>query len=188
VGNDIGFTQDATTGLPVPSSMYDISSVSITENFAPLLRVDVTLKNSLTFSTEYAKGRTLSLNIASAQLVESSSDKYSVGAGYKISDFGQMVNLKNDKDSKTKNDLSLRLDLSKKNTKALIRKLDDDDETQATSGESTFGLQFSAEYVFSSKVNLKLYYDKTITNPLVSTSYPTSSSDFGFTVKLLLTR
>jgi len=188
VGNDLGFTQDATTGLPVPSSMYDISSVSITENFAPLLRVDVTLKNSLTFSVEYAKGRTLSLNIASAQLVESTNDKYSVGVGYRLADFDQILNLKNDKDSKSKHDLNLRLDLSKKNTKALIRKLDDDDETQATSGESTFGMQFSAEYVFSSRMNFKLYYDKTITNPLVSTSYPTSSSDFGFTVKLLLTR
>ncbi|MDR3705918.1 MAG: cell surface protein SprA [Paludibacteraceae bacterium] len=187
-GDGLGFIPNATTGLPEPSSMYDISAVSITENFAPLLRVDVTLKNSLTFSLEYAKGRTLSMNIASAQLVESSNDKYSAGVGYRISNFDVILKLKNDKESKVKNDLNLRLDLSKKNTKALIRKLDDDDETQATSGESTFGLQFSAEYVFSSRMNFKLYYDRTITNPLVSTSYPTSSSDFGFSVKLLLTR
>lgn len=183
-----GFVEDVSSGLPMPSSQFDVPAVSITENFNPLLRVDVTLKNNITLSTEYSKGRVLGLNIASTQLVESGNDTYVVGAGYKLSDFDVILRLSNDKESKVKNDLTLRADFSWKDTKALIRKLDDDNATQATSGDKTLGVQCSAEYVFSSKMNFRLYYDRQVSTPLISSSFPTSSSSFGLSVKLLLTR
>jgi len=50
---DLGFTLDELTGNPVPSSPYNISSVAITERFAPLFGVNFTLKNELQFSAEY---------------------------------------------------------------------------------------------------------------------------------------
>lgn len=183
-----GFVQDVTNGNPVPSSQYDVASVSITESFNPLLRVDATLKNSFTFSTEYRRGRNLALNVASTQIVESSNSEYVIGVGYRISDFDVILKLKNDKESKVKNDLNLRLDLSFRDTKALIRKIDDELATQATSGENTYGIQFSAEYIFSARMNFRLYYDRQVSTPLISSSYPTSNSNFGVSVKVLLTQ
>lgn len=183
-----GFVKNVVMDNPIPSSQFDVPSVSITENFNPLLRIEATLKNSLTVSTEYRTGRNLALNIASTQLIESSNVEYVMGIGYRLANFDLILNLKNDKEQKVKNDLNLRLDLSKKNFKTLIRKIDDDLATQATAGDNTFGLQFSAEYVFSSKMNIRLYYDMQTSNPLVSSSYPTSSHNFGISVKLLLTR
>jgi cell surface protein SprA len=186
--NGLGFVEDVETNLPVPSCQFDVASVSITENFNPLLRIETTLKNSLTLSTEYRTGRNLSLNIASTQLVESSNKEYVFGIGYRISDFDVILKLNNDKEQKVKNDLNLRLDLSQKDSKTLIRKINDDAATQATTGDKTFGIQFAADYVFSSKMNIKLYYDLQTSTPLVSSSYPTSSQNFGVSVKLLLTR
>ena len=186
--NGYGFVQDVATEKPMPSSQFDVASVSITENFNPLLRIEATLKNSLTLSTEYRTGRNLALNIASTQMVESSNAEYVFGVGYRISDFDVILKLNNDKEQKIKNDLNLRLDISKKEFKTLIRKIDDDQATQATTGDNTFGLQFSAEYVFSSKMNFRLFYDLQTSNPLVSSYYPTSSQNFGISVKLLLTR
>lgn len=183
-----GFTQNVSSGLPVPSSHYDVSAVSITESFSPLLRIDATFKNSLTVSGEYGLGRTLSLNVSSTQLVESSNKTYTLGLGYKISNFDVILKLKNDKESKVSNDLNLRLDLSKKSTEALIRKLDDESVTQATSGEDIFSADFSAEYIFSSKLTFRLYYDMQTSTPLISSSYPTSSHNFGMSIKILLTR
>ena len=46
VGDGLGFTQDVTTGNPLPTSPYNITSVTITEKFAPLVGVKVTLHNS----------------------------------------------------------------------------------------------------------------------------------------------
>ena len=186
--NGLGFINDVSTDKPIPSSQFDVASVSLSENFNPLLRIEATLKNSFTISTEYRLGRNVALNIPSSQVVESSDNEYVLGLGYRISDFDVILKLKNDKEQKIKNDLNLRLDLSKKDSKTLIRKIDDDQATQATVGDNTFGLQFSAEYVFSSKMNLRAFYDLQTSNPLVSSSYPTSSSNFGFSVKLLLTR
>jgi len=46
----------------------------------------------------------------------------------------------------------------------------------------------SGDYVFSSMINIKLYYDRNMSNPLISTSYPMSTTNFGVTFKFLLTR
>ncbi|MBO6005860.1 MAG: hypothetical protein J6P49_03265, partial [Paludibacteraceae bacterium] len=110
------------------------------------------------------------------------------GIGYRLSDFDLILRLKNDKENKVNNDLNLRLDFSTKNTSALIRKLDDESIAQATSGEKSYGIQFSAEYIFSSKLNIKFYYDWESSEPLISSSYPTSNHNFGISLKLLLTR
>ncbi len=59
--NGLGFINDATTGAPVPSSMYNVSTVSINESFSPLLGVDVTLQNNMTVKMEYRSTRVLSL-------------------------------------------------------------------------------------------------------------------------------
>lgn len=51
--NGLGFIADASTGNPVPSTMYNISQVSINEAFSPLLGVDLTFRNNLTAKLEY---------------------------------------------------------------------------------------------------------------------------------------
>uniref|UniRef100_UPI003FEF3919 T9SS outer membrane translocon Sov/SprA n=1 Tax=Prevotella sp. TaxID=59823 RepID=UPI003FEF3919 len=85
--NGLGFINDATTGAPVPSSMYNVSTVSINESFSPLLGVDVTLQNNMTVKMEYRSTRVLSLSMTSVQLNESSSHDWVIGAGYTINNF-----------------------------------------------------------------------------------------------------
>ena len=84
---DMGFIQNTTDNAIVPSSMYDISSVSINESFSPLAGLDYTLNNNMTFKVEYRKTRVLTLSMTAAQLNESSSDDFVIGWGYKINDF-----------------------------------------------------------------------------------------------------
>lgn len=183
-----GFVQDVVSGNPIPSSQYDISSVSITERFNPLVSINATLKNSITAKVEYNKMRNLTLNLTSTQLIESSNDELVIGMGFRINDFNLVLKLKNEQQSTVKNDLNLRLDLSYKNMKSLIRKIDDEKATQATAGEEAFTLKFAADYVFSSRINLRLFYDQQVNTPIVSSSYPTSSTNFGFSIRFLLTR
>ena len=86
-GNGLGFVQNTTTGEFQPSSMYDISSVSINESFAPLLGLNMTFNNNMTFKMEYRTTRVLNLSLTSAQLNETGSQDFVIGWGYKINDF-----------------------------------------------------------------------------------------------------
>ena len=68
--NGLGFVSDATTGNPSPSSMFNISQVSINESFSPLLGMDVTFNNNMTVKAEYRQTRVLNLSMTSVQLNE----------------------------------------------------------------------------------------------------------------------
>jgi cell surface protein SprA len=187
-GSTIGYVSDVqNVNNALPSSPYDISDVSINEQFVPLIGVNVAMKNSMTAKVEYRKSRLLDLNLSSTQLIESSSDEFVVGAGYVLKDFDVILKLKSDKQTKVKNDLKLSADLSYKDTKTLLRNIDED-ITQASNGNKLFSLKIMADYVFSSKVNIQVFYDRQTSTPLISLSYPVSSSDFGVSFKFMLTR
>ena len=188
-GNDksLGFVRDVQTGKPLPSSAYDIGSVTITEQFAPLIGLNMTLKNSLSFKFEYKKQRTLALNVSSVQLVESHSDEFVIGAGYTIKNLSMIVKGKNNRQRKVSNDLKITADFSYKDVKSLLRKIEED-VTQASSGNKVFSIKIAADYVLSSKINLQAYYERQQTTPLISTSYPVTVSDFGVSIRLMLTR
>jgi len=182
-----GYVRDVSNDNPIPSSVYNISSVSLSEQFNPLIGLNLTMKNSMTTTLEYSKQRNMVLNVSSTQLIESTADEYKIGFGYVLKDFDVILRLKNDKQSKIKNDLKLTANLSYKDVKGLLRKIDEN-ITQATNGNKMFTLKITADYVFSSKLNIQLYYDHQSTTPLVSSSYPVSSTNFGTTFKFMLTR
>lgn len=169
------------------SSQYTIDNVNINESFSPLIGVDATLKNSLQLKAEVKRSRTNSLDVNALQVVESYSNEWVFGTGYRIDDFGAIIRLNNDKQKTIKNDLNLRLDVSYKLTDAYIRKIEDE-YSQLSSGINTFLIKFSADYVVSSRLNFRFYYDRTASTPKVSTSYPMVSTDFGIGIKLLLSK
>ncbi len=91
------------------------------------------MNNSLSAKIEYRKQRNLALNLSSTQLIESASDEYVLGFGYLLKDFDVILRLKSDKQSKIKNDLKLSADISYKDIKTLLRKVEEN-ITQASSG------------------------------------------------------
>ena len=175
------------SALPIPSSPFDISTVTIMENFNPLVGINAVLKNSLAPKLEYRKQRNMSLNLASLQLIETNSDEFVVGLGYVLKDFDVILRLKNSKQSKVKNDLTINADVSYKDVKSLLRKIEEN-VTQASSGNKMITIKVMLDYVFSSRMNIRLFYDQQMNTPFISTSYPTSASNFGMSFKFMLTR
>ena len=158
---DIGFIEDVTNGSHIPSSIYDISSVSINEQFSPLIGVDMTFNNNITAKVEYKKTRVLNLSMAANQLVESGSKDFVIGLGYKIADLklfsgggggnkgrGNNKGGKNNQQNPVSNDLNIRADFSLRNQSALCRDIQAA-TTQATSGNKALKLSCSADYTFS---------------------------------------
>ena len=183
----IGFVRDVTTDMPIPSSAYDISSVTLTENFSPLIGLNMTMKNSLSAKFEYRKQRNISLNINSVQITEGHTDEFVIGAGYTIKNLNFIAKSSNGSQKKVSNDLKLNVDVSYKDIKTLLRKVEEN-LTQASSGNKVFGIKISADYVLSQKINLQLFYDHQGTTPLISSSYPIKSDNIGINIKLMLTQ
>jgi len=182
-GDGLGFVRDVLTGNPMPSSMFDISSVTLTEAFNPLLRIQGTMKNGMTLKTEIRKTRTLNLSVSGGQIAEADQDIYTAGTSYKLSDFHPWGFLTG---SKIKNDLNVSGSLSYKNSHTLLRKIEGN-YAQATLGNNTFSLELLGDYVISKNMNMTIFYDYESSVPLVS-SYPVTSSDFGFSLRFSLTR
>ena len=187
VSGDFGFTLDAQTNQPVPSSPYNISSVAITEKFAPLVGVKMTFQNDLTVNAEYKDSRTLNLNSSAGQVVETTSQQLTIGAGYKIANFNKILKM-GSRQGNVSNDLSLNLDLSYANNSSLIRRIETA-YTQATQGTRTFSINFMASYILSKRITLNAFFDHQVNTPLVSnTAYPTTNSNYGVSVNVSLAR
>ncbi|MCQ2234384.1 MAG: cell surface protein SprA [Paludibacteraceae bacterium] len=169
------------------AASYAVDNVTINESFSPLIGADATLNNSLTLKAEWKKSRNCGLDVPAIQVVESYSDELVFGTGYRIDDFGAIVHLANQKQKMIKNDLNLRLDVSYKMTDAFVRKIDTE-LSERTSGINSFIIKFVADYVVSSRLNFRFYYDRTASTPKASTSYPMVTSDFGLGIRLLLNK
>ena len=187
VSDDLGFIQDAMTQRPIPSSPYNISSVAITERFAPLIGVNMILYNDISLNAEYRDARTLNLNSSAGQVVETSSRQFTIGAGWKIAEFNKVIKI-GGKQTGISNDLSLNVDFMLSNNQALIRRIETA-YTQATTGTRTFSINFMASYQLSRRVTLSAFFDHQINTPLVSnSSYPVTNSNYGIAVNFSLAR
>ena len=207
--NGLGFINDTSTGNPSPSSMFNISQVSINEAFSPLLGMDVTFNNNMTLKGEYRQTRVLNLSMTSVQLNEALSKDWVIGMGYRINNFslfdGGARKLKvktgagKKKDNNnaasnsqqmrgTNHDLNLRLDFSFRKQAAIVRDIATM-TSSASSGNNALKLSFSADYTFSKLLTMSFYYDRQTNTPLLSSSsYPTTTQDFGLSIKFSLTR
>jgi len=209
--NGLGFISSTTSAAPIPSSMYNVSTVSVNEAFSPLLGFDVTLQNNLTAKLEYRTTRVLSLSMTSVQINEALSKDWVIGMGYKINDFnlfgsgtkhrkvkkakGKANDDKNKKQNTQNNNqrsnnraLNLRLDFSFRKQAAITRDIATM-TSSASSGNSALKISFMADYSLSKLLTLSAYYDRQTNTPLLSSSsYPTTTQDFGVAMKFSLTR
>ena len=191
---------------------WSVPMVSINESFAPLLGVDATLNNNLTLKAEYRKTRTISLSTTSVQINEGRSNDWVFGVGYKISDFRifssgatrkikkaqsgrsgknsqtSQASTSNNRRSGVNHDLNLRLDFTLRDQAAITRDIASR-TSAASSGNSALKISFLADYTLSRLLTMSFYYDRQTNTPLLSSSsYPTTTQDFGLSMKFSLTR
>ena len=86
---------------------------------------------------------------------------------------------------KISSNLDLKLDFSLMNNKTLIRKVIEDVE-QITMGQRLIKIKFSADYVVNQRLNIKAFYDRVLTNPFISTTFPSSITNVGFSLRFTL--
>ncbi len=80
---------DTMTGNFVP--YYQVPNITIQEQFAPLIGLDMTFVNQMQAKVSYSKSRQLSLSLIDYQLSESQSTELDLGWGIKIFECGAAI-------------------------------------------------------------------------------------------------
>ncbi|MGZ3820707.1 MAG: T9SS outer membrane translocon Sov/SprA, partial [Mucilaginibacter sp.] len=163
--------------------LYQFSSVTIFEQFVPLLGIDVRFKNNVTANLEYRKSRTLSLSLSNSQLAQQNENIIVFGFGYKTKNFRFPFGLFNG--TTLKNDLTFKVDFSVRDNKTLIYQADVPG-AEISSGAQNITYRPEIDYVISQRFNLSLFYDSNITKPYTSQTFNTAFTNFGINLKLLL--
>jgi cell surface protein SprA len=158
-----------------------LSNVNLTEQFSPLFKIDMEMKNSVKFSVEMKKDRALSLSLDNGLLTEIKGKEYVLGLGYRIKDLKFKTKILGDKQTLS-GDLNIKADVSLRNNKTIVRYLDIDNN-QITAGQKLWSGTFKADYALSKSFTTLFYFDYTFSESEISTSFPQTTMRGGFTLR-----
>jgi len=161
----------------------DINSVSISEQFSPLINLDITWINDFETRAELKSSRTLALSFSNNQITEMLSNEMVFGLGYRFTRMDLIIKTKKSQKAYS-NDLNIRGDISFRNNKTILRKIVEQDD-QLTAGQNSITLKTTADYMLSDRFQLRLYYDKILNRPQVG-SFNTSNTNFGVSFRFTL--
>jgi cell surface protein SprA len=163
--------------LPV----YNIETILLTEKFSPLIGISLRTKGRFTAKAEYRKERNLSLSTTSAQLTDQQSNDFVIDIGFTDPSFklpfkvkGRVVSLKND--------LTMQMSLTVRNTVTVQRSVDDGTST-IVNGDVNFQLRPTVNYTVNERLNLNFYYQRSFNEPKLTNSFPSTNTTFGVQVR-----
>lgn len=158
-----------------------MNNVVLTDQFNPLMRVDFEMQNSLSVLAEIRTDRALSLSFDNSLMTEINGKEYTVGLGYRFKDVKFVTNIGGEQ-QRLKGDLNLKADVTLRDNITIIRNLDIDNN-QITSGQNLMSVKFVADYALSKNLNALFFYDHSFSKFAVSTAFPQTSINTGFTLR-----
>jgi cell surface protein SprA len=178
---------DTTSGSNNYIPFFLVPNVTIQEQFAPLIGIDMTFTNQLSLKFEYVKQRQLSLSLIDYQLSEVRSTEYTFGGGFRKRGLKLPFKLpftKNDT-KKLDNEINFRLDFKVRDNVTSNSRLDQS-SAFATNGSKEITISPTIDYYISNRINVKLYFDQRRVNPYISSSPPTVDTRAGVQIRISL--
>lgn len=163
---------------PVP--VYIISQVMISEQFQPLIGINVRTQNKMTVRFDYKTKRDLALNISNSQITEVAGRDISGEVGLTKNNFTLPWRVQGRKVT-IKNEITFRMNVTYSINQTIQRKIED--VSTVTNGNKNFQFRPNLSYVANQKLNLQFYYEFNRNEPLVTSAFPRSTTRFG--IKLL---
>jgi len=186
----LGFGQpgfiDTLSGNFVP--YFLVPNISISEQFAPLIDLDMQFVNQLQARVSYSKSRQLSLSLIDYQMSETRSTEFVVGMGWRKRGLPLPFGLKIGKNDSKKldNDLTFRIDFSLRDD-ATSNSYLDQNAALPVGGQKTVRIAPSIDYVINNRIDLKFYFDQTRVTPKISSSPPITTTRAGLQIRISLT-
>ncbi|MEM6765280.1 MAG: cell surface protein SprA [Bacteroidota bacterium] len=191
--NTLVFREDA-NGQPLENFQTEdnIASVSIREDFSPLIGINMTMKNGVTASIDYKRGRMLNLSVGTMQLSELHNQDLAVMIGYRKDKLDWQFSFMG-RDFDLQNSMNAQLRLTMRDTREFNRSIvfdpsnpDEALDPQYTRGTLNWIISPSIDYVVNTRLNLKLFYEQNINRPYTSQSFDTSFASGGVQIRFTL--
>ena len=157
-----------------------ISSASLIDEFSPLVKIDMKMRNSFSFRGEIRKDRTLTLNFDNSTLTDIKGTEFVFGIGYKIKDVVFNTRFAG-KQQKLKGDVNMRADISIRDNLTLIRSIDVENN-QISGGQKLLSVKFAADYRLNRNLTASFYYNHNTSKYAISTTFPRQSINAGFNI------
>ena len=204
---DLRFDEDNQTLDSVSRDYYSqfkYPTVIVSEGMNPLIRVDVTAKNSMSVNFEYGKRRQLSLDPDNQQINETRGTNFTAGFGYTMDNVRiGLFTPKNKRKKKSRRgrpsnsptpqsgsavgnqlkitcNVSLADDITKQHTWGI------DLTARDTRGQRTLSINPAVEYTVNKYMNIRAYFDYRQTNPYTNLSYPITNASGGLRFRFSL--
>lgn len=173
------FASDA-VGNIIPETQ--LLTLTILEQFSPLINFDATLQNSVIAKVELKRDRNISLALSNNQVTEIKGNEIVIGSGYRFKEVKMPFKIGG---KNPESDLNLRADLSIRDNKIITRKIEEN-QNQITSGQRMVSIKVTADYQLGKALSLRFFYDQVINNPYVTTSFRTSNINSGIAIRFTL--
>ena len=155
-----------------------VSSATLVDEFSPLIRVDMKMKNSFSMRGELKRDRTLTMNFNNSTLTDIKGTEYIFGFGYVFKDVKMKTSFTGKKQT-LKGDINVRADVSLRDNLTLVRSVNSDND-QISGGQKLFSIKFTADYRLNSNLTASFYYNHQTSRYAISTTFPRQSINAGF--------
>ena len=159
-----------------------ISNINLVEQFNPLIKFDMEMKNSVKVVAEMKKDRALSMSFDNNLLTEVKGLEYVIGLGYRIKDVIFNSSLADNPTGIIKSDINIKADFSLRQSQTIVRYLDYDNN-QLAGGQNLWSVKFTADYSFSKNLTAIFFYDHAFSKAVISTAFPITTIRTGFTMR-----
>jgi len=179
--SNLQFGQEPFDAVGNHINKLQFQGVNLVEQFSPLIKLDVKMRNSFSFKGEIRKDRSLNLNFANSSITEIEGDEYIVGLGYKFKDVKWTVK-PGGKKTVFKGDINLKADFGIRDNVTMIRSISNETD-QITGGQRIFTLKFTADYNLNKNLMASFFYDQNSSRFKISTTFPRNSISTGISIR-----
>ena len=185
----------------------EIPELVISEGFQPLIAVDATLQNGMSFNVDYKKTRTLAMSFVSNQLSETQQTEIVIGFGYLIRNLDipfltgsnkrrsgrdqaptpgrQGQSGRGGRGQLQGQDLDISFDF-RLTDDVTFNHLLDQGIVEPTRGNYSLSISPAAEYQINQRLSLRLFFDYRRVEPKTSAGFPRTDSSGGVVARFSL--
>jgi len=171
-----------------PEQLYN--GVNLIEEFSPLIKVDLRLKNSFSLRAAYNKDKVLNLNFNNNTITEISGNELVVGLGYRIKNVIMKFKTGSSGGStKFQGDINFKADLGIRDNLTVIRAFgisDDLQNDQVTGGQNLVSFKFLADYSLNKNLLASFFFDYNKSRFAISTTFPRTSINGGISIRYII--
>lgn len=169
-----------------PQKLFN--GVNLIEEFSPLLKVDLKMKNSFSLRAAYNMDKALNLNFNNNTITEIAGNEVILGLGYRFKNV-RMKFKTGESTTSFQGDINIKADLGIRDNLTTIRAYglnDDINNNQITGGQNLVSFKLLVDYSLNKNLLTSFFFDYNKSKFAISTTYPRQSINGGISVRYII--